>query len=263
MGRPSRQVVEYFPHDCIHKKTMDIVEGRFGNNGYAVWFKLLELLGATEGHAVDFSDEIVLEHFSAVKCHVSAPETLQILGFLSRLSAIDSELWDRDRVVWCQHFVDRLEEVYRKRKCSLPEKPHFRDGNPVSAPDIPGNEGFRCQESTKESKVKERKGKNKEEQTCVLPDWLPLETWNDFLEMRKSIKHPATPKAQELIISDLIKFKTEGYDPVSILNKSIKNSWRDVFEPKDGGKANGKRKDDPGHVNVFHTARLSDPGHSG
>ena len=49
MTRPKKQTVDYFPHSCNHKKTIYILEERYGNNGYSFWFKLLEMLGNTEG----------------------------------------------------------------------------------------------------------------------------------------------------------------------------------------------------------------------
>ena len=50
MARPKKRTVDYFPHQCNHGKTMFILEQKYGNDGYAFWFKLLELLGTTEGH---------------------------------------------------------------------------------------------------------------------------------------------------------------------------------------------------------------------
>ena len=158
MGRPSRQVVDYFSHDCMHTKTLEIVEGQF-EHGYKVWFKLLEMLGSTEGHAIDFSDEILFQHFSVVKCRVPVAETTLMMDLFARLEAIDKELWTQDRVVWCQHFVDRLADLYKKRKCSLPGKPSIQRINSVSASDIPGNPSFRSPKSTKESRVKESRVK--------------------------------------------------------------------------------------------------------
>lgn len=155
MGRPSKATVDYFSHDCRHTRTMEIIEGRFPEHGYKVFFKLLETLGSSEGHMVDFSDEIRFEHFSGVNCRISAVETIQILDFLARIQAIDCELWEYDKVIWCQHFVDRLADVYAKRKCSLPGKPSLRNDKPVDSPDTIIKDTFPGQESTKESKGKE------------------------------------------------------------------------------------------------------------
>lgn len=89
---------------------------------------------------------------------------------------------------------------------------------------------------------KERKGKELERKApesaatgvaFVLPDWIPLETWTAFIEMRKRIKKPATDFAKKLIVGKLEKFKAQGQDVVAILEKSITSGWQDVFELKD------------------------------
>lgn len=58
------------------------------------------------------------------------------------------------------------------------------------------------------------------------------DVWKSFLQMRVSKKKPATEKAKNLILNDLIKWKEKGYDPNAILENSIRNSWTDVYEPK-------------------------------
>ena len=64
----------------------------------------------------------------------------------------------------------------------------------------------------------------------VWPEWMPLETWGAFLEMRKKIKKPPTEKAVDLLIAKLKKFLDSGQDIQTILEKSITNNWQDVFE---------------------------------
>jgi len=68
--------------------------------------------------------------------------------------------------------------------------------------------------------------------TVVVPDWMPIETWNQFLDMRKRIKKPATEYAKNLIIAKLDKFRSKGQDVNAILEKSITSGWQDVFEIK-------------------------------
>ena len=51
MARPAKVKVDYFPHVTHTGKTIAILEARWGNDGDAFWFKLLELLGDSE----DFS----------------------------------------------------------------------------------------------------------------------------------------------------------------------------------------------------------------
>jgi uncharacterized protein YdaU (DUF1376 family) len=63
-----------------------------------------------------------------------------------------------------------------------------------------------------------------------LPDWMPVETWEAFLAMRKKIKKPATDYAIKLLIDKLTKFRAAGQDVQKVLEKSITAGWQDVFE---------------------------------
>lgn len=89
---------------------------------------------------------------------------------------------------------------------------------------------------------KERKGMEVEKKApesaatvvaFVVPDWIPSDTWDAFIEMRKRIKKPATDFAKKLIIGKLEKFKAQGQDVSAILEKSITSGWQDVFELKE------------------------------
>jgi hypothetical protein len=85
----------------------------------------------------------------------------------------------------------------------------------------------------------ERNGKEKEKEIkvaiapVVLPDWIPLETWEAYLAMRKKIKKPPTDYAIKLLIDKLTKFKANGQDVKKVLEKSITSGWQDVFEIHD------------------------------
>ena len=99
---------------------------------------------------------------------------------LSEIEAIDENLWKKHKIIWCQGFVDRLKDVYKKRSCNIPTKPVVPDANDekpdteslsedfgknadvISAAEIPENAQkvlFPLQKvhKVKESKVKEVK----------------------------------------------------------------------------------------------------------
>ena len=53
--------------------------------------------------------------------------------------------------------------------------------------------------------------------------------------MRKKAKKPMTDKARELIIRELENLKAKGHEPNAVLNQSVRKSWQDVYEIKNGG----------------------------
>lgn len=68
-----------------------------------------------------------------------------------------------------------------------------------------------------------------------LPPWLSRESWEDFVEHRKALRKPMTPKAGELILKKLQAIAAEHGEQAaqeSLLN-SIAAGWQGVFPPKD------------------------------
>lgn len=127
MPRQKKQVVDYFPHYCNHKKTIYILEQKYKTKGYCFWFKLLEELGKHDGHFLDFNDETYCEYFSA-KTMISLEEMFKILDLLAKLNAIDNELW-KNKLVWCQNFIDNLNPIYERRVSNIPKKPEYVNRN--------------------------------------------------------------------------------------------------------------------------------------
>lgn len=108
MARPKKKTIDYFPHSCENGRTIFILEQQFGNDGYAFWFKLLELLGKTPGHYLNVQNQADFEFLQA-KTRLSEDIACRILDLLSRLDAIDSKLW-QNRIIWSQNFVDNIAE---------------------------------------------------------------------------------------------------------------------------------------------------------
>jgi hypothetical protein len=56
VARAPKHGADWFHHQAHHGKTMFILEAKFGNDGYAFWFKLLEMLTAVTGHYLRVAD---------------------------------------------------------------------------------------------------------------------------------------------------------------------------------------------------------------
>jgi hypothetical protein len=79
-----------------------------------------------------------------------------------------------------------------------------------------------------------------------LPDWIPLQTWLAFVEMRRTIRSPMTGHAVDLAIRKLAVLKASGEDIEEVLNESILNNWKGLFPVRrnDERKTTGQRKND-------------------
>jgi hypothetical protein len=118
MAREQRKDVDYFPHDCTHGRKMHIIETKYGNDGYATWFKLLEQLGKANNHYIDASDEMTLMFLNSI-FKIDEEKTLSILNDLAKLGAIDKALFDDYKVIYSQKFADSIQDAYRKRKTEM------------------------------------------------------------------------------------------------------------------------------------------------
>ena len=162
MGRPAKETVDYFPHYVKSGRTIFILESKFGNDGYSFWFKLLEILGESEGHYYDCSISNNWEYLLA-RTRCSEDVTEGIIDTLLSLGKIDKKLWQDKRIIWCHNFVENLSGLYRMRRMETPTPPSFDDEKPegvgVSMQINHDGSGLIMKETDKEKKRKGKKRK--------------------------------------------------------------------------------------------------------
>jgi hypothetical protein len=100
--------------------------------------------------------------------------------------------------------------------------------------DVTRYEPLRNDRDAREDKRREDKKEQPKEEVAVLPDWLPLEAWKAWLEMRKSKKVPNTPRALKLALGELERMKSQGYDPLAVIDQSTLKGWKTFYPLKDG-----------------------------
>lgn len=67
------------------------------------------------------------------------------------------------------------------------------------------------------------------------PDWVPLESWGEFVVMRKAMRGvPFTAAAARGVVAELDKLRAQGFDPAEMLQRAVTNGWRTVYAPKPG-----------------------------
>ena len=165
MARPQKNNVDYFPHDVHMCKTLRLLTRKFGNDGYASFFRLRELLGMTSNHNYSVENEIDWLDFND-QVGLDEDKAKDIIEFAVKIGELDQESWENRRL-WSQNFVDELVEVYDKRTSDLPDKNSFRNENTsfrVGNPSyVNGNPSFRSDNS--QSKVKTKVNKNEGEES--------------------------------------------------------------------------------------------------
>lgn len=114
MARPQRNNVDYFPFLCDEGTKMYYIEETYGNDGFATFIKILRELAKTDYHYLDLSKKTTLMFLSA-KCKVSVETLNTIIKDLVDLEKFDSQLWSEANIIWCQDFIDSIQDAYFKR----------------------------------------------------------------------------------------------------------------------------------------------------
>ena len=66
----------------------------------------------------------------------------------------------------------------------------------------------------------------------AFPDWLPMDAWQGWVDMRKQRKRPLTDRATSRAINKLDAIRAKGHDIAELLDRSTINGWLDIYEPK-------------------------------
>lgn len=131
MAAPRKKNVAWFPHfvDASQSNTIQALQSDFGNNGYAFWFKLLELLGHSDGLYLDLSNRANMRQLLALT-GLTKEDALQCLNILCDLETIDRDYWENHQIVWCPNLLEHVSGVFKRRGDAITLPPH---GAPIQA----------------------------------------------------------------------------------------------------------------------------------
>jgi hypothetical protein len=124
-------------------------------------------------------------------------------------------------------------EIDRGSEIDTPTPPHIRGGPlPISEGDPSLFPNPNPQEPPMNPQEEPPKKRAREIATEI-PDWIPRDAWDGFIEMRRKIKAPPTEHAIKLLIGQLDEHRANGHDPATLLNKSTTNNWKGIFLPRE------------------------------
>lgn len=231
MSRPKKNTADYFGHDASHSRELRMICRRFGNDGYAVYFRLFEDLARQDGHVLDLSDSLDFE-FTESEYLLEPGELEPILETMAKYKIIDAELWAKG-FVWSDTFIEKVEPLYTKRKAETPEKPgkpgiiptetEFLEEKPPIIPTETPQE--------KESKVKNRKGEEstEKENTPQTPQGDTTTKKNEGpLKPKRKVFKP--PELEEVKIYFHTTGTEKGYLPDQL--REMAEQFFDFYEAK-------------------------------
>ena len=157
MARPEKNTVDYFPHYVHSGKTLYTLEKRYGNDGYAFLFKVLEILGKNENHFIDCRNPADWEFLLAIT-NVSKDKAEEMMSLLTTLGTFDEDLW-KHRIIFSQNFIENLKSVYERRKRKCMQKQDLCKHLSIKCEQKNNNEEVSATE-TPQSKGKDSKEKN-------------------------------------------------------------------------------------------------------
>ncbi len=203
MARPQKQTIDYFPHQVTHGKTLLILQNEFGNDGYAFWFKLLELLCEVEGQVYDYKNPASWRLLLA-KTHVKEDIAEKILQILADIDTIDAELYYNDKIIWVQKLVDNLDLVYKRRNTGTPIKPVSVSNNLVNV----NNNTVNVNKSTQ---TKQNKTKQNNKKEIVKKKYGEFQNVHLTDEEYKKLQDKLNSKTDELIEKLSSGIESKGY----------------------------------------------------
>jgi predicted phage replisome organizer len=227
-----------------------------------IWFKLLCLAGKNNNDGVfimsnriAYTDEMLAAIFRReVNTVRLALSTFEKYGMIEVINdAITIPNWDKYQSLDGYEKKKERDRIYQKKRREkqklLVENTQSSDMSSDCSADVVVSEEEREEEEERERDKEEdkniKKEKRKSEFDVIIESYtddLQLRnTIYEFIKMRKAIRASMTSNALKLMLGKLDKLATNNQDKKAILEQSIMNSWKGIFELKEGSYGNSNR----------------------
>ncbi|MGG7144921.1 phage replisome organizer N-terminal domain-containing protein [Clostridium nigeriense] len=223
-----------------------------------IWFKLLCLAGKNNNSGVfmlneriAYTDEMLATIFRRdVNTVRLALKTFEMYGMIEVINdVITIPNWSKhqtlDQLEERKEYMKDYMKKYRAKQKALSEsKPNGKVNSKVNVNSLE-EEREEEKEGDKDKNIKKEKKKSEFDLIIeTYTDDLQLRnTIYEFIKMRKAIKAPMTSNALNLMLKKLDKLAHNdvfGDERIAILEQSIMNSWKGIFELKETSSSNKK-----------------------
>lgn len=223
MARPTKEGLDYFPHDtdAVNDEKIEALRLVFGNDGYAFYFIMLERIYRTSDGELNVSDAETITVLRK-KIRISKKKFEEILSYSLKINCFSGEIYSKSKKISSEGIKKRMKPVIDKR-LKMKEKYEISDAETKQKrlkKRLPNDD------KGEERKGKERKVKNKE--PWKLPVGIDKNIWEEFEKHRKDIKKSLTDEARTKNANILIGKSKE--EQQTIVDKTIANHWTGLFE---------------------------------
>jgi len=181
-GRPEKTNVDYFPHYVHRKRELELIEHRHGSDGYSAYFRLLELVAESDYHKLELSNRDQLDIFE-MKMKVDKSIYNNVIQILINAGKIDKDLWEEEKIIWMDEFVQSLSPVWYKRGKQIPTKDEIALPYGISVTDKSISD-TRNSQKRKEKKSEVKESEVKESEVTTHTNKISLESLiNEFPQL--------------------------------------------------------------------------------
>jgi len=222
--------MKWFKHfsNASEDEFIQRLEDEFGLAGYAWWWKILETVARNskpgECSATLSSSKWKSSLLTNSKGLNKCLDFLELAG----KSSISRHPGNRELITIS---IPKLLEIHDEWTSKVRRKSGHNSGV------TPDQEVEVEVEVDKNKDKEEEKGINptypQEEEKFILPNWVPVDLWNDFLVIRKKKGAKDTPRALKILLAKLTGIRDKGENPQDVLERAIVNSWKSVYPSKD------------------------------
>ena len=269
MARPQKNTLDYFPMlVTFSQKEGESIRMYYGSQGVDLYIHLLCEIYAN-GYYLPIDEDYI--HVTAYRLHMKENTVRQILNWLVNRTFFSHEMYKAKKILTSaeiqQQYQCSMSSVGAKRAVRVEESfwlleksetESFIEVYPFDSKtekNSDKSEKNPCNSEKNPPKEKEKKAKEiKENQTkdessrkAPAPDCFVafsgdnaglLEALREFESFRKKIKAPLTERAKELLLGNLKKLSGNPDEQIEILNQSILNGWKGVFELRSQNRTN-------------------------
>jgi hypothetical protein len=185
--------------------------------------------------------ETLQERQIAFRLRISPAELAETKAVFIENGFVD-EHWNVSNWNARQFISDSSTERVRKHRQALKQVETLHETvetNETVTVTPPDTEQIQNRADSEQKQEQKKPSRSKVASTFVLPEWVNPETWGLYLEVRKKKRAVMTEGALGGIIKRLMYFGDRGYNPMELLENSVRGNWIDIYEPKNGGKSNG------------------------